>query len=303
MSVEFYKKLIITFIVVIIIALIASISLWIKSNTETDKPDEKVDEKNVKQVVEQSNKKEIDIQIDKKDSQEIDENLDIKDSKEKNDKLDKSKEEKDDKKKIVDEKHKKVYLTFEDSPSVNTSSLIAILKNQGVNGTFFFNTSDDNNFRGTMKEAIDADCEIGIFTSDKKTYQNIYKSLEVYKNDFNQSVEKITLVTGKKPEIVRLPGGSKNGFNKNTRNEIIEFIKEQDVDYFDWNVCDDSLKSMDLLVHKATKIGRNKETVVVLLHDNGNKALVEGLEKIIKFYKDNGYEFEVLSKETKPIKF
>ena len=55
-------------------------------------------------------------------------------------------------------------------------------------------------------------------------------------------------------------------------------------------------KNADQLVNEAIKTSEGKEMVVLLMHDTyGKEETAKALPQIIKYYKDNGYEFKTLS--------
>lgn len=67
--------------------------------------------------------------------------------------------------------------------------------------------------------------------------------------------------------------------------------------YYDWNLSSGDAEwpapSVESIVHQATNTKQTK--VVLLMHDtNAKQTTVDALPQIIKFYKDNGYEFRTL---------
>ena len=55
-------------------------------------------------------------------------------------------------------------------------------------------------------------------------------------------------------------------------------------------------KSAQQLVDYAIKTSKGKEMVVLLMHDTyGKEETAKALPSIIKYFKDNGYEFKTLS--------
>lgn len=201
---------------------------------------------------------------------------------------------------------KMVYLTFEDGASKNTSRILEVLKKNDVNATFFFNTNEEQTSDEIIKEAYDCGNEIGILTSEPYSYKKIYASVESYLADFEESYNRIKNATGKAPEVVRFPGGSINGYNSSNYKEIIAAVENKGFTYFDWNVCADNgsaSASKESMIRNGTKLPGNSDICIVLIHDNGNTDVCEALEYIISFYKENGYGFGVLSPSVKQITF
>ena len=68
----------------------------------------------------------------------------------------------------------------------------------------------------------------------------------------------------------------------------------------DWNAlsadAEGGKKSAQQLVDYAIKTSKGKEMVVLLMHDTyGKEETAKALPHIIKYFKDNGYEFKTLS--------
>lgn len=201
---------------------------------------------------------------------------------------------------------KVVYLTFDDGASVNTPEILKILEAENVPATFFFNTNERQTSDSIIKQAYDQGNGIGVLTSTGWNYRQIYESVDSYLNDFNEAFKRISEITGEKPQILRFPGGSINAYNKNNYGDFVNEITERGFVYFDWNVCaqDSSAQtSKSQIVQNATKLPKNYNKCIVLMHDNGNNNTCEALKEIISFYRENGYSFQKLSPEVEPITF
>lgn len=207
--------------------------------------------------------------------------------------------------KITENDGKVVYLTFDDGSSENTLQILDLLKENNIKATFFFNTSNQT-ADSIIKEAYDNGHAVGVLTSTDYNYDAIYSSVENYMKDFDKSYNRIYQVTGEKPEILRFPGGSINVYNKADYKSLIEQIVSRGLVYFDWNVCADDgsgKTSKESMVINATKLPSKADKCIVLMHDNGNDNTCQALKEIIQFYKDNGYDFEKLTADVKPITF
>lgn len=201
---------------------------------------------------------------------------------------------------------KVVYLTFDDGSSKNTKQILKILKENNIKATFFFNTSENQTADSIIKETYDDGHAVGVLTSTDYNYDGIYSSVENYLKDFDKSYNRIYQITGKEPSILRFPGGSINVFNKDNYPDLIDEIMSRGLVYFDWNVCanDGAGKiSKEAMVINATKLPRKSDKCIVLMHDNGNANTCGALKEIICFYKDNGYDFQKLTSDVKPITF
>lgn len=201
---------------------------------------------------------------------------------------------------------KVVYLTFDDGSSKNTLQILELLKENNIKATFFFNTSENQTPDSIIKEAYDNGHAVGVLTSTDYNYDAIYSSVDNYMKDFDKSYNRIYQVTGQKPDILRFPGGSINGYNKDDYKVLIEQIVNRGLVYFDWNVCADDgtgKTSEESMVINATKLPNRADKCIVLMHDNGNDNTCDALKEIIQFYKNNGYKFQKLTADVKPITF
>lgn len=206
---------------------------------------------------------------------------------------------------VINNSKKVVYLTFDDGSSNNTLQILEILKKHNIKSTFFFNTSSQTT-DSIIKEAYDNGHAVGVLTSTNYNYDGIYSSVENYLKDFDESYNRIYQITGQKPSILRFPGGSINAFNKDNYTYLIDEIVSRGLVYFDWNVCANDGTgeiSKEAMVINATKLPRRPEKCIVLMHDNGNANTCLALEEIIHFYEDNGYDFQKLTSDVKPITF
>lgn len=201
---------------------------------------------------------------------------------------------------------KVVYLTFDDGPSKNTEELLKILDEEQVKATFFFNTNEKKQLDNVIKETYDQGHAVGVLTSSGNSYKQIYASVNSYIEDFQAGYDRIYAITGERPTIFRFPGGSINGYNKNIYPALTEEMKARGYVYFDWNVCAQDYSgsaSQADVVKNATKIPHQSNECIILMHDIGYDAEESSIKEIIQFYKNNGYSFEKLSKDVKPITF
>lgn len=196
-----------------------------------------------------------------------------------------------------------VYLTFDDGPSENTKKVLNILKDNEVKGTFFV-TGHDPSHNGYIKEAFDQGHAIGLHTYSHD-YKNIYSSIDAYFNDLDQINTMVKSITGQQSDIIRFPGGSSNSisaqYSVGIMSKLVKMVNERGYQYFDWNVSSGDAAGNDIskeqIIKESCNDGLNQ--VVLLFHDSATKnSTVEALPEIIKFYKDRGYKFYPLSKES-----
>ena len=104
---------------------------------------------------------------------------------------------------------------------------------------------------------------------------------------------------GFKPTLFRFPGGSVNGYNGSITQELRARSYEEGMHYFDWNVSSGDASGNNVPASKILKNikaeSKDKHSCCVLMHDTEAKdTTVEALPQIIEYYKDSGFEFDVL---------
>ena len=102
---------------------------------------------------------------------------------------------------------KKVYLTFDDGPSIYTKDILDILKRYNVKATFFVTGMNSEQYGDYYQEILDDGHSLGIHTYSH-VYHDIYESLEAFQEDFLKMQDYIYQLTGEKVKLYRFPGGS-----------------------------------------------------------------------------------------------
>lgn len=187
---------------------------------------------------------------------------------------------------IEKEKTTKVYLTFDDGPSSNTVAILDILAKYNVHGTFFVVGKEGEKDKSLYRRIVEEGHTIGMHSYSHK-YNEIYASKEAYSQDLLKLQEYIYETTGTWSRICRFPGGSSNTVSQVDMAELISYLKEEDIDYFDWNVSSMDAAGRTL---SAEEIAENVlynideySTAVVLMHDADDKTTtVEALPIILE---------------------
>jgi Predicted xylanase/chitin deacetylase len=179
---------------------------------------------------------------------------------------------------------KRVYLTFDDGPSSNTDRILDILDEYGVKATFF--VVGKNNYSEQYRRIV-ADGHTLAMHSYSHVYQDIYSSLDAYKQDLNKLQTFLYEVTGVECNIVRFPGGSSNTISKVDMHTLIEYLDSEDMTYFDWNVSSGDASSARIGAEQiAENVLENVDkynNAVVLMHDAAGKdSTVDALPAIIE---------------------
>lgn len=179
---------------------------------------------------------------------------------------------------------KRVYLTFDDGPSSNTDRILDILDQYGVKATFFVVGKD--NYTEQYKRIVENGHTLAMH-SYSHVYQDIYSSLDAYKQDLNKLRTFLYEVTGVECKLVRFPGGSSNTTSKVDMHTLIEYLDSEDMIYFDWNVSSGDATGTQ---RSANQIASNVldnidkyNNAVVLMHDAaGKNSTVDALPIIIE---------------------
>lgn len=180
----------------------------------------------------------------------------------------------------------KVYLTFDDGPSIYTEEILDILDRYQVKATFFVVGKDNDIAKEALRRIVEDGHTLGMHSYSHK-YQEIYESEEAFSEDFWKLRDYLYDVTGVESNIYRFPGGSSNTVSNIDMSIFANYLEGQDVVFFDWNIASgdggSELLDVDTLVNNSTKEIVNWESAIVLLHDSGDKrTTVEALPIIIE---------------------
>lgn len=199
---------------------------------------------------------------------------------------------------------KEVFLTFDDGPSLtNTPKVLKILKDNDVKGTFFVigKSLKIEGASDILKQIYDEGMAIGnhSFSHDYKyLYPSRVLNMSNFVSDFNKNDELIKDALGKNFEtrVIRCPGGQ---ISWKKTEPLTNYLIKNNMTSMDWNALNGDAegpkKNADQLYDEAIKSSTGKNLVVLLMHDTyGKEETVKALDKIIKYYKKNGYEFKTL---------
>jgi peptidoglycan/xylan/chitin deacetylase (PgdA/CDA1 family) len=180
----------------------------------------------------------------------------------------------------------KVYLTFDDGPSIYTDEILDILEEYGVKATFFVVGKEDERSKNAIQRIVEEGHTLGMHSYSHK-YSELYASQESFETDFEKQRTYLEELTGTKCRYYRFPGGSSNTVSSVDMQTLVDYVESQDVVFFDWNIASgdggSELLDVDTLVQNSTgEIGR-WYTSVILLHDSAEKrTTVEALPEIIE---------------------
>lgn len=199
-----------------------------------------------------------------------------------------------------------IYFTFDDGPSQYTYSYLEYLKQYKIKATWFVVPSREEWNMDALKAIADGGHTIGVncFSRDHK---KIYASVEAYLEDFHEAWSIIKEATGQTPQLFRFAGGSNNSaVNDDTRDAIIEEMTRRGFRFFDWNVNSNDAEGatwQDMYNSIPRECGGLKRPII-LMHDSADsKSTSYVFENVLQVLIGEGYKFDGLQNDTRPIQF
>lgn len=206
---------------------------------------------------------------------------------------------------VSDSGNKVVYLTFDDGPGAFTQQLLDILDKYNVKVTFFV-TNVNSAYQNMIAKEAAAGHTVAIHSASHD-YQKIYSSTSAYFDDLNEMSDIICNQTGKRPSIIRFPGGSSNTVSKKycrgIMSELSKAVTDQGYKYFDWNVSSGDAgeaNTPDAVFQNVVNGMKSHNVSVVLQHDIKSFS-VNAVERIIQWGLANGYTFLPLTTSTEDV--
>lgn len=200
-----------------------------------------------------------------------------------------------------------VFLTFDDGTSkTNTPKVLDILKKEDVKATFFLTGQNIENGGDEAKELVKQEFNEGhaianhSYSHDvRKLYPGRTLDIEAFKADFEKNDKLLKDILGKyfSTRVIRCPGGYMSWKGMEPLDKHLEENNMVSIDWTSLNAdAEGKRKNAKELTDYAIKTSEGKEMVVLLMHDTyGKEETVKALPSIIKYFKDNGYEFRTLS--------
>ena len=197
------------------------------------------------------------------------------------------------------EEGKRVFLTFDDGPSISvTPHILDTLKKYNIKATFFVlgNRVSDN------AELIKREYNEGHYIANhgySHRYDKIYASSKNVLKEYNKTEQEIKKALGDEnysSNLFRFPGGSIGGEYDKIKEKAKIDLKRNQIAYLDWNALTNDAAgayTKEKIIKNLKKTVGNKNNVVVLMHDAPDKILTyETLEDIIKYLQEKGYSFK-----------
>ena len=199
---------------------------------------------------------------------------------------------------VCEEKKPVVYLTFDDGPSSLTEKYLDILKKHNIHATFFLIGQQVEEMPEVVERELKEGHEVGVHTYTHESCE-IYGSCQAYYEDVNKVRNVLEKKFDYKPSFWRFPWGSANCYIRSYKDEIVQKLYDQNMEYADWNVSAEDYvgtPSVDSILRNVKKDAFRVQDPVVLMHDSGsNQATLDSLEAVIRLFEEQGYRFETLS--------
>lgn len=291
------KRLVVIYIIVLLLVLLVSIGLGIFA---AKKVNENKQNENYNIISSENNTKNIISNLESSSNVNINQNTsntEIKEDIKNNQSKEKFVENVDD---IYNgEEGKRVFLTFDDGPSISvTPHILDTLKKYNIKATFFVlgNRVSDN------AELIKREYNEGHYIANhgySHRYDKIYASSKNVLKEYNKTEQEIKKALGDEnysSNLFRFPGGSIGGEYDKIKEKAKIDLKRNQIAYLDWNALTNDAAgayTKEKIIKNLKKTVGNKNNVVVLMHDAPDKILTyETLEDIIKYLQEKGYCFK-----------
>lgn len=190
-----------------------------------------------------------------------------------------------------------VYLTFDDGPSCLTQQYLDILKKHDIPATFFLIGQQVEEMPEVVERELKEGHEVGVHTYTHESC-DIYQSCEAYYEDVHKVKDLLEEKFRYQPKLWRFPWGSANCYIRSYKEEIVERLHEEKMEFADWNVsAEDSVghPGVESILANVKKDAFRVQDPVVLMHDSGsNRATLDSLEAVITMFEEKGYRFQTL---------
>ncbi|WNQ12144.1 polysaccharide deacetylase family protein [Paenibacillus aurantius] len=195
-----------------------------------------------------------------------------------------------------------VYLTFDDGPSRLTPQVLDILKEQGVQATFFQLGQSAQAYPQYVRRVLAEGHAIGNHSYDH-VYNKLYSDFASFWGQIRRTEDALYDIAGIRPRLVRAPGGTATNFDA----FYYYYLDQAGYRVTDWNTDSQDASRAGVPADEIIRAVKNtplKQEMNVLMHDGtGHEQTVKALPAIIAYFKEHGYRFAALSQEVKPVQF
>lgn len=199
---------------------------------------------------------------------------------------------------LTNNSQKVAYLTFDDGPTLRaTPKVLDVLKQEDIKATFFV----IGKYVAKHPELIKRAYQEGHFIANhgyNHDNSKLYKDSESFINEIKNTDIEIGKAIGVEnycSHIFRFPNGYMSPNNKSKKKEAVKLLSSINYTYVDWNCLNnDSIKkySNSQLLNNLKKSAKNKDTLIVLMHDTSDvNDTPSVLKDSIEYLKSQGYTF------------
>jgi len=198
------------------------------------------------------------------------------------------------------------YLTIDDGPSeAVTLPILDVLQAHGIKATFFVlpHQGVDHIYERILAEG---------HAMGNHSYSHDYKRLygaddgAFFREDVQRAKDWMEERFGHQTDLFRFPGGSRS-WDAAVIERRREILAEFGYHAIDWDVSNgdtdrsSASKDPNALVTNVMGRTRNRDRLIVLMHDTGSKlATAEALPELIERLKAEGYAFDTLENYERP---
>lgn len=194
---------------------------------------------------------------------------------------------------------KRVFLTFDDGPSkAVTIPILDLLKQENIKATFFVLGSRVELYPDIVKREY----EEGHYIANhgySHMYSQIYSSVQSVLDEYNKTNDAVRSAIGVKEynsHLFRFPGGVPGGRYAQLKKEAVAELDKNNIAHVDWNALTGDAErktSVNELIEELQKTMGEKNSLVILMHDAGNKKTTyEALPTVISMLREKRYEFK-----------
>lgn len=202
-----------------------------------------------------------------------------------------------------------VFLTFDDGPSANTDKVLTVLFEENVQGTFFVVGETSEQGIALYNRILAEGHALGLH-SYAHDMQGVYRNMYTFQEDFLRLESWVYACTGTSVDICRMVGGSYSIYCKAAvREQVLTYLSGKGYACYDWDI---DAKDSGAYALPAARLAQNvinaarkkpNEDLIILMHDDPLRTtLADALKIIIPYFKEQGYVFDVLTKDTESVK-
>ncbi|WP_188497311.1 polysaccharide deacetylase family protein [Pullulanibacillus pueri] len=200
-----------------------------------------------------------------------------------------------------DHKHKVIYLTFDDGPSLEADQLLDVLDHYNAKATFFMLGPNMESRKHVVKRMVKEDFGVGLHGITHDAHK-IYSSKAAPLKEMTQDQKILKEIAGVQSELVRLPYGSIPYLTVDMRS----LLNKNGFKTWDWNIDsqDWELKDQRFVQNVIQDIQNLEKTgmaPVILMHDKA--TTVHYLPQLLDYLNKHGYQTKKLTNAMPPLTF